>query len=339
VNGTHFLAIACGVAVLLAGASPARPSPSTLPTFVTHAGPVPTASPLRVVEKAPAQTVGQASAAPMAKAVAPPILTRGPSHHRRKPIPNAARHVAAANRASTRELGGQGLGEALVVYPFVEGSLYHVYTAPGQVTDIALQPGEALGAVAAGDTVRWVIGDTASGAGTTKRSHVLIKPFASDLATNLVITTDRHVYHLSLTSTARTAMTALSWVYPQDQLIALQKASEAAAAAAPIASGLAIEQLHFNYMITGDKPDWRPLRAFDDGRQTFIEFRPDLATGIAPPLFVVGPNGAAELVNYRVRGHFYVVDRLFDAAELRFGLKRQQIVRITRTSADQRWAS
>ena len=97
-----------------------------------------------------------------------------------------------------------------------------------------------------------------------------------------------------------------------------------------MASGLAIDQLHFGYAVTGDKPDWRPLRAFDDGRQTFIEFPAQIATGVAPPLFVVGADGSAELVNYRMRGHFYVVDRLFDIAELRFGLKRQQIVRITR---------
>ena len=37
-----------------------------------------------------------------------------------------------------------------------------------------------------------------------------------------------------------------------------------------------------------------------------------------------------QLVNYRVRGRFYVVDRIFDVAELRLGTKKQQIVRIQR---------
>jgi P-type conjugative transfer protein TrbG len=239
-----------------------------------------------------------------------------------------ASRVVAATRAATEE--PTGFVNASSVYPYAEGSVYHVYTAPGRITDIALQPGEALGAVAAGDTVRWIIGDTASGAGETRRSHVLVKPSIVGLSTNLVITTDRHVYHLSLTSTARTALTALSWTYPQDQLIALQKRAEAVEAAGPVASGVAIDQLHFGYAITGDKSEWRPLRAFDDGRQTFIEFPAQIATGVAPPLFIVGANGGAELVNYRTRGLFYVVDRLFDVAELRFGLKRQQIVRITR---------
>mgnify|MGYP001788563153 CR=1 FL=1 len=80
---------------------------------------------------------------------------------------------------------------------------------------------------------------------------------------------------------------------------------------------------------------WSALRAFDDGRQTFIEFPATLAVGEAPPLFLVDVKGDAQLVNYRVRGRFYIVDRLFDAAELRLGSKKQDIVRIER-SGDRR---
>ena len=175
-----------------------------------------------------------------------------------------------------------------------------------------------------------MIGDTTSGSGTDKRTHVLVKPFAAGLATNLIITTDRRSYHVQLTATSRTAMAVLSWTYPADELIALRRVAEQTAAAAPIAGGLAIDSLRFNYVVSGDRPTWRPLRAFDDGRQTFLEFPPSLAVSEAPPLFVVGPDGAAELVNYRVRGRYYVVDRIFDTAELRLGTKKQAIVRITR---------
>src|SRR3546814_4806476 len=67
--------------------------------------------------------------------------------------------------------------------------------------DVALQPGEELVAVSAGDTVRWVVGDTTSGTGERQQVHVLVKPVAPDLRTNLVITTDRRAYHLELEST------------------------------------------------------------------------------------------------------------------------------------------
>jgi type IV secretion system protein VirB9 len=72
------------------------------------------------------------------------------------------------------------------------------------------------------------------------------------------------------------------------------------------------------------------LRAFDDGRQTFIEFPASLAVGEAPPLFLVDAKGTVSLVNYRVQGRYYVVDRIFDTAELRLGLKHQDVVQISR---------
>jgi P-type conjugative transfer protein TrbG len=244
----------------------------------------------------------------------------------------AVTRVAAANRSATLQPSSQGFINAVQIYPYTEGLLYQVYTAPGRVTDIALEPGEALIAVASGDTVRWVIGDTSSGSGAGKRTHILVKPFAAGLSTNLVITTDRRSYHLALTSNGKTAMAALSWTYPQDALIALKRAEVRAAAAAPIGTGIAIDQLRFGYIISGDKPDWRPLRAFDDGRQTFIEFPATLGVGEAPPLFLVDRKGEAQLVNYRLSGRFYVVDRLFDAAELRLGTKHQDVVRIRRTA-------
>ena len=251
-------------------------------------------------------------------------------HTPRRAVAAPADAVAAANRAGTIEPTPPAFINASAVMPFAESTIYHVYAVPERVTDIALQPGEVLGAVASGDTARWVIGDTSSGTGADKRSHVLIKPFAVGLTTNLVITTDRRTYHLTVSSRAGAPMSSLSWTYPQDALIALQKSQAATVAATPIASGLDVDALRFDYVITGDQPTWRPLRAFDDGRQTFIEFPPAIAVGEAPPLFLVGANGDAQLVNYRLRGRYYVVDRLFDIAELRLGTKHQDVVRIAR---------
>ena len=73
----------------------------------------------------------------------------------------------------------------------------------------------------------------------------------------------------------------------------------------------AIENLNFRYRIEGDHPAWRPYRAFDDGRQVFIEFPSGIGQGEMPPLWIIGSQGGAELVNYRVRRNYYIVDRLF----------------------------
>src|SRR6185436_8024275 len=75
--------------------------------------------------------------------------------------------VDEANGAARVQPTRDGYLNAIQVYPFSDGALYQVYAAPGQITDIALEPGEQLtgsGPVAAGDTVRWIIGDTESGA-------------------------------------------------------------------------------------------------------------------------------------------------------------------------------
>lgn len=247
----------------------------------------------------------------------------------------AAARVQSANRNALREPTRAGYLNAIQVYPYVEGTLYRLYAAPERVSDIALQPGESVTSVAAGDTVRWIVGDTTSGSGAGRRTHILVKPSAAGLSTNLVITTDRRVYHLQLESTGATAMAALSWSYPQDALIALQGGGATSSAAQMLAGGLAVEALRFSYRISGDNPPWRPLRAFDDGRQTFIEFPAGIAQGEAPPLFVLDERGEAALVNYRMAGRFYVVDRLFARAELRLGASRQSVVRITREN-DQR---
>ena len=242
--------------------------------------------------------------------------------------------VAQANNAARVQPTSAGYINAVQVYPFADGALYQVYTAPGEVTDIALEAGEQLvgtGPVAAGDTVRWIIGDTESGSGVTKRVHILLKPTREDLVTNLVINTDRRTYHLELHAAAATYMASVSWAYPQDQLIALRAQNAAAEAAAPAASGINVNDLKFRYRIEGDNPAWKPLRAFDDGRQVFIEFPGGIGQGEMPPLWIVGAQGDAELVNYRVQGNHMIVDRLFAAAELRLGGDPQQIVRIVRT--------
>lgn len=258
-----------------------------------------------------------------------------PSSGRRRASGPPVARVEAANRAAVREPSREGYVNAVQVYAWTQGALYRLYTAPERVSEIALQPGETLISVAAGDTARWVIGDTTSGTGAARRTHILVKPSAVGLRTNLVITTDRRVYHVQLESTARTAMASISWTYPQDELLAL-RTGEAAALDQPIAAGVAVEALNFGYRIEGDDPPWRPLRAFDDGSQVFIEFPASLGQSEAPPLFVRGEGGRTELVNYRVRGRFYVVDRLFAAAELRLGERRQQVVRIVRDGAQRR---
>ena len=245
--------------------------------------------------------------------------------------------VLAANAAARVQPTLDTFQGAVQRFAWSEGGLYQVYAAPGRVTDLVLQAGEQLagpGPIAAGDTTRWILGDTESGAGEHRRVHILVKPTASNLATNLVINTDRRTYYVELRSSAATYMASVAWTYPQDALIALSKPATPLAPSPPAAPpGLDIAALNFGYRLSGDRPRWRPTQVFDDGRQVVIVFPPGVAAGDLPPLFVLDAAGRAELVNYRLVDGRMVADRLFDRAELRVGDKRsKRRVRITRVA-------
>jgi len=80
----------------------------------------------------------------------------------------------------------------------------------------------------------------------------------------------------------------------------------------------------------GRRARWTPSSVFNDGRRTFIAFDAGLEVDEAPVLFVLTPDGEAQMVNYRQQGGLFVVDRLFDRAELRLGDRRPQVVRLVR---------
>ena len=236
--------------------------------------------------------------------------------------------IETANDAARVEPRKEGYFNAVQVYPFSPGALYQVYAAPGQITDIALEPGEQLtgsGPVAAGDTVRWIIGDTESGSGDTRRVHILVKPTRPAIETNLVVNTDRRTYLIELRSREKPYMPSVAWFYPRGSDGARPRPSRQRRFFP------SLTQRRYRYTIEGDNPPWRPVGAYDDGRKVYIEFSPGIVQGEMPPLFVIGPDGKPEIVNYRTYRNVLIVDRLFAAAELRLGGDTQQRVRIIRS--------
>ncbi|MEH0194326.1 TrbG/VirB9 family P-type conjugative transfer protein [Caulobacter sp. CCNWLY153] len=208
---------------------------------------------------------------------------------------------------------------------------YPLLTAPGRVSDIALEPGESLvatNAIAAGDTARWVIGDSSSGEGESRRVHVLVKPTDATLSTNLVINTNRRTYFLDLRASARAFVTQVSWRYPRPPSIPIVAA--APALAAPLAPARA-PAVNFDYRIEG-RGRLRPQTVWDDGERTYFAFESTARLRTLPPLFRVGHDSKlSELINYRVEGWTLVVDGLVDRVEFRLGRGRDaRRVRIIR---------
>ena len=245
-----------------------------------------------------------------------------------------AGRVENANAAARVEPRREGYYNAIQIYPWSEGALYQVYAAPGQITNIALEPGESLtgaGPIAAGDTARWIIGDTESGSGTSRRVHILVKPSRPDISTNLIVTTDRRTYMIELRAREALYMPSVSWSYP-----ALPAGQRQTVPAAPIIPAEAARNYRYALQVQGDSPPWRPVSVFDDGRRVYVVFPRGIVQGEMPPIFVLGSNGEPQIVNSRIHQNVLIVDRLFGAAELRLGSgDRQQTVRIVRTEQRQ----
>jgi type IV secretion system protein VirB9 len=227
-----------------------------------------------------------------------------------------------ANKAARLRPASGSFEGATLVYGYEPGAIYEILTSPSYISTILLEPGEALIDIAAGDTTRWNVSNTVSGSGSAARTIIIVKPLAPKLKTNIVLVTDKRSYLIEASSAAGDTYTAeLAWRYP-----------------APPAPPVILKPtppprpINANYTIRAPKkavPAWMPTRAYDDGLKTWIVFPESIAASDMPPLFVRTGEGL-ELVNYRIEGKTYEVDRIFDEAELRIGRVKPVVVKIIR---------
>jgi len=238
---------------------------------------------------------------------------------------NSALKIHQVTASNTQHAAEMIAARGQMLFTYSPGGIYEVETATFHETALELQPGEQLTGKefpTAGDTARWTIAATRSGAPPTETVVLIIKPLEADLETNMTITTNRRLYTVVLKSTEHTYMPLVAWLYPQD---AAREQAETAAAtkrteeqSEPLT--VSPEQLNFDCTITGSKVAWRPLRAYDDGSKTYLQMSPEMQSYEAPAIFVMDGK-TPMLVNYRVKHSIYIVDRLFDRAQLRIGPK------------------
>ena len=223
--------------------------------------------------------------------------------------------------------------------------LPQVVCAPLQVCDIELQRGETIRGANLGDAVRWEASPAVSGPEGAEVPHVVIKPKARDIGatSSLVVTTDRRTYHFSLNLSDTRYMPRITFSYPDAEESAWnlyraqqevtkteakkkhRKKEKTEAESAPI---------DFSYDIEG-KASWKPLRVYNDGKHTFIDFPADSFYADIPVLLSVATDGQQELVNYRVKGTQFKVDRVLDQAVLVSGVGSEQArVAISRREKD-----
>ena len=245
-------------------------------------------------------------------------------------------------------------GRILFVYGM---SQPHVVCAPLKLCDIALEPGELVNDVKVGDQARWVLSGAVVGADERRVEHIIIKPKQAGLENTLFIATNRRGYLISLSSHAEDNMGKVGFVYDDasDSISGDNLSSGGAnhSGLHGLESGrpdsmqgekevdvitdkdILGNNLNFNYRVSGDSVKWKPIRVYDDGIKTFIDFDIKKIQGRElPALMVYDTNSLGALINYRVQRGRYIVDGLFDQAGLILGVGRKQArVNIDRISA------
>lgn len=222
--------------------------------------------------------------------------------------------------------------DQFVQFPYNVGTQPIISASLFELTIISLENGEQVNSVSSGDPLRWSYSLVYSGSAENRQAHIMVKPTKSNISTDFFITTDRRSYLLKLVSTTNGQYVRdVRFWYPETMQSDWQKYNaekQAENAQNPVIAELPnidISQLNFNYqlVLNGPMPIWKPERVFDDGIHTYIKLSGDVAAGDLPALFVQNGN-TQEMVNYRVKAPYFIVDKIFSKAILMSGVGRHQ---------------
>jgi type IV secretion system protein TrbG len=256
----------------------------------------------------------------------PPIEVMEPEE---PPVKNPVKTMAQALREARIEPPWRRLEGALVTFTMKPYAVYHIYTAPDHQTDLEWPAGETLLKFSKADSEGWDMDSAVSGTGTRRQFHLLIKPKLHGLKTNVVALTDRHTYHIALSSTKDLYLPVVTWHDPS--WVEPQPVAAKPQPRIPPQRSTAYEVKNLGK----NTPTWMPTGAWDDGQRMVIAFSPALLTGEAPNVWIVNADGSKQLVNHHTLADtYYVIDRLVDALELRVGnAKSYDVVQVRRTGS------
>lgn len=217
-------------------------------------------------------------------------------------------------------------GNSTMVFRYAPNQMYKIYCRPGFLTDMAFKKGEQVTFVGGGDSSAWTISDTV----VDGVPHIYIKPLVDSNTTNLIVNTTKHSYHILLNTSDEWYNPMVRWNYDNERNSEnmIQRDRDNKISMGTLESG-SVDSLNFNYSISGDGSD-SIARIFDDGKKTWIQFkaRPN---DTLPPLFVRRRgNKALQMVTYRIKENYYMVDMVFDFAELH--ISESDIIKIKRNN-------
>ena len=224
------------------------------------------------------------------------------------------------------------LNASELTYDFYDDSLYCINVKVGHVTDIILHQGENFISAIGGDTKQWMIDKARVGNVT----HIYIKPLVNSARTDIIINTDKRSYHFLVTATdyynpiVNFNITKEIDAQKKKKIKKLNEPTKEEKEFMTIFTEskngeVVLKDMNYKYKIKANNKrlaeDICPKKVFDDGVRTYIEMpknRYDL-----PVLYNVDvlDNKKLTLVNYRIKGKYYIADRVFNHARLQYTSK------------------
>jgi type IV secretion system protein TrbG len=225
------------------------------------------------------------------------------------------------------------------VFAYDEGAVQTVKVGVNYPLTLMLQPGEVRDQIMWGDRSPIATGDEGSPwdihegiSHDPPRPHVLINVTKPGLRQGMIITTNRRVYLLDLRSVGASKVRLVRWTYdpePMAKMATKPRLLPDLTQPQTFYGGYLIDPVHKDRV-----PSWTPRQVVNDQQgKTYVIF-PSYVTAIQAPLLrLIGSTGP-EVINYRQVGTVYILDGLFNVAELRVGTGPQaELVRIYRGSS------
>ena len=184
-------------------------------------------------------------------------------------------------------------------------------------TTIQLSDNEKVNTMSIGDTTAWQVHNV--------ENIIFIKPIEFDAKTNMTMITNKHIYFFELDAEEISDQNKsniayhIRFIYPNDEEIHHETAISTSSSKEPDLENP--EKYNLNYLLSGDN-DIAPVKIFDDGKLTFIQFSYQIKD--LPAIFAVDENLKEYIVNYTMskdKNNLIIVEQVFDKLSLRLGKK------------------
>ena len=191
--------------------------------------------------------------------------------------------------------------------------IYRLYGYVGYAIELIFEDGETFSGNGGGDLEAITFG--------FHDNHVILKPKAANVGTNLVIYTNRRAYRFEYSATTRKpdpridpVMYAVRFLYPDStSMNAARKAAEETQL--DLARAGAARAQNVDYWFCGS-PEIRPIAASDDGIHTRLSFG---AKAELPAIFVRNADDSESLLNFSMEDGDVIIHRVAARFILRRG--------------------